>query len=156
MPLDPSLLSFLLPHGLTSLVDWAAISARRALLRRRAELGREFADVDAKLADLEVDVNVGADEAVHSTHRLPPDAKNADAFNRACRTGRVHRARKVGRVWVCARDAWDSRAPAPRPDVEPKTHRAKRLPRREAIKVERSAVGDDLLAELGAARRRSA
>lgn len=50
-----------------------------------------------------------------SSVRLPPDAKSTDAFNRACRTGRVVGATKRGRIWTCSRSAWDARKPAGRP-----------------------------------------
>lgn len=44
-----------------------------------------------------------------STNRLPIDARSKERFNAACRAGRVSNARKVGRVWVCTRAAWESR-----------------------------------------------
>lgn len=141
------------------------MSARRDLLRRRAELGREIArhvceiaDVDAKLADLEVDAVDEAGDPLYSTHRLPPDAKNADAFNRACRSGRVQGARKSesGRAWICTHAAWDSRAPAPRPAIAPNASRAKTLPHVSKAEAP-SAVSEATLIALGAVpNRRSA
>jgi hypothetical protein len=52
-----------------------------------------------------------------STLRLPPDAKNASAFNRACRRGDVVGAEKRGRVWTCSAEAWRARKAAPAPTI---------------------------------------
>ena len=54
---------------------------------------------------------------VVSTVNLPPDAKNAQAFNRACRRGDVAGAEKRGRVWTCTLAAWNARRAAPAPKV---------------------------------------
>lgn len=77
------------------------------LLLRRAELAEEAARIDRALAELETDHVSG-----YSTYRLPTDAKNQGAFNRACRDGRVVGATKLGRVWVCSVEAWEARSPA--------------------------------------------
>lgn len=79
-----------------------------------------------------------ADEC--STRALPRDAKNAAAFNRACRLGLVDGARKVGRIWICSRQAWDARE--------------RRVPSIAIAKAEvkPSNVSSALLERLGAAR----
>lgn len=53
-----------------------------------------------------------------SSVRLPADAKNVEAFNLACRSGRVDGARKRGRIWVCTLEAWNNRTPAERPRIK--------------------------------------
>lgn len=108
-------------------------ASRGALLLRRAELLEEQARIDRELAQLEM---TSADE--YSSLLLPPDARNADAFHRACRSGRVIGASKRGRVWICSRAAWESRSAAPAP----------RIASRPAL----APVDADVLAELGARR----
>lgn len=82
-----------------------------------------------------------------STHHIPPDCPNAAAFNRACRSGRVHGARKIGRVWLCTREAWDQRTAAPRPSFG-NAPRARRTT--ESTSTPACEVSADLLAQLGA------
>jgi len=89
----------------------AVVAPRAELLRERARLQRELAAVDEQLAGLEDDSPAG----MFSTYHLPPDAKSADAFNRACRTGRVEGATKRGRAWSCSAAAWEARRAAPAP-----------------------------------------
>jgi hypothetical protein len=87
-----------------------------------------------------------------STVRLPADAKNEDAFNRACRSGRVEGARKVGRIWVATLDAWNRRASAEQPKgIAPRTRR-KSPP--ETAAASATELRADVLAELGAVVRR--
>jgi hypothetical protein len=90
-----------------------------------------------------------------SSVRIPADAKNPDAFNRACRSGRVEGARKVGRIWICTLDAWNARRPAERPrGIAKRTKPTKapsRTPRREPVELRA-----DVLAELGLGTRRTA
>lgn len=76
-----------------------------------------------------------------TTVHLPPDCKSADAFNRACRAGRVAGARKSGRVWICTREAWAVRAKASRPPG---------LPSQVKACADVVGVSTGLLAELGA------
>lgn len=85
-----------------------------------------------------------------SSVRLPADAKDRDAFNRACRSGRVRGAVKRGRVWTCTLAAWNERAPAqtPRGLVSRKTKGGSVTPIRPA--------DDAVLAELGLGARRTA
>lgn len=79
-----------------------------------------------------------------SSVRLPADAAHADAFNRACRSGRVVGARKVGRIWLCSLENWNRRAAAPRPQGLPKR------PSNAAAKRVSTVTRDvDVLAELG-------
>jgi len=84
-----------------------------------------------------------------SSVRLPVDAKR-DAFNRACRSGRVRGARKQGRVWICTLEAWNARADAPAPAGLPKRKRSAR------VMPLRPKDDHDVCAELGLAARRSA
>ena len=85
-----------------------------------------------------------------TTNSLPPDAKDAAAFNRACRSGRVRGAFKIGRIWSCDADAWRDRARAPRPrGLAPKISK-----RAKALKVEPS-TRDALLEELGLTTKRT-
>lgn len=107
------------------------MTTRASLLLRRAELAEEQARIDRQLAELELEPS---EHDEYSTLRLPVDAKSADAFNRACRAGRVAGATKRGRVWKCTRAAWDGRAKAPSP-LAPSND-----------------VAPDVLAELGARR----
>jgi hypothetical protein len=115
------------------------ITARGALLLRRAELLEEQARIDRQLAEIESSPDRG-DE--YSTFNLPPDAKNVDAFNRACRSGRVAGATKRGRAWVCSPLAWDAREAAPSP----------RVAKRKSTRANDDGIDDDILAELGARR----
>ncbi len=86
-----------------------------------------------------------------SSVRLPVDAKDVDAFNRACRTGRVTGARKMGRVWVATLDAWNarSRAEAPRGIAPRKNMKG------GTVTPIRSNDDADVLAELGLGSRRA-
>lgn len=105
-----------------------------------------------------------------SSVRLPVDAKNADAFNRACRAGRdrfgnvvdpalvrVQNARKIGRIWICSREAWDARSPATPnlPSSAKAQARAKKLPRAETRAAAAPAVNEELLAQYGITRKRT-
>lgn len=78
-----------------------------------------------------------------SSVRLPADVKDADAFNRACRMGRVAGARKVGRIWVAPAEGWAGRQPAGAPKglATKKTTSRRSTPTRTA--------DDAVLAELG-------
>lgn len=40
----------------------------------------------------------------YSSHALPPDVKDRSAFARHCRE--IAEAERIGKVWVCSRDAW--------------------------------------------------
>ena len=87
--------------------------------------------------------------ALFTTSRLPPDAKNADHFNRQCRAGLVSGAYKLGRDWFCTVEAWRARARAPRPrGLPPKKPRA-------VVQSTPISSEDALLAELGATRKRT-
>jgi hypothetical protein len=101
----------------------------------------------------------GASERVYTTLQLPPDVKSADAFNRACRTSLVAGASKRGRVWTCTVEAWRARARAGAPrltDAQRAAARAKRLHEAKPAQARAAAsAGDDLLAELGAVRKRT-
>jgi hypothetical protein len=88
-----------------------------------------------------------------STERLPTDLsddeRGRDAFNRACRTGRVNGARKIGRNWVAPLDAWNSRSPAQRPrGLAGKQTKGGRV-------VPLRSNDDAVLAELGLGTRRA-
>jgi hypothetical protein len=73
--------------------------------------------------------------------------KNVDAFNRACRLGRVSDAQKNGRVWSCTITAWNERAPALRPRGLP-AH----VPSPRNASPVGGGVSPTILAELGARR----
>lgn len=87
--------------------------------------------------------------AIYTTHRLPADTKNAEAFNRACRSGRVDGAAKRGRVWSCTREAWDARRPALAPRIVGAKTRAKPLSRAKGT-CELPRVSEDVLRAMGA------
>lgn len=91
-----------------------------------------------------------------SSVKLPADAKSADAFNRACRSGRVDGARKVGRVWIATLDAWNRRAAAPAPSGVPARARVTRYRGVTGNAGALPSVSDAaLLAELGLETRRT-
>lgn len=85
-------------------------------------------------------------EEIFTTHRNP--AKNADAFNRACRAGRVRGAWKDGRTWCCSATAWRERERPPAPRVRPKG-----APARAPAKPTKPTPA--VLARLGGERRRA-
>lgn len=93
------------------------------------------------------DVLSGSDDEVSSV-RLPVDARSVDAFNRACRTGRVRGAVKRGRIWTCSRTAWNARSAAETPPGLPSR-------KRKPMTTE-GGLSDDLLSELGLSPRRRA
>lgn len=90
-----------------------------------------------------------------SSLALPLDCRSADAFNRACREGRVHGARKLGRVWICSRAAWEARTRTA-PNVPPASRakaRATRLAPPTTPAVRADELDADTLTEMGATRR---
>jgi hypothetical protein len=94
---------------------------------------------------------------IHTTKNKPADCPSDDAFNKACRTGRVKGARKLGRFWTCSAEAWAERAPAGRPaglEGRPRKARAKTLPR-VGLLNRFSTEPDPLLEELGVRRKRT-
>lgn len=108
-------------------------------------------------APVVADARVEAIDGEVSTYRLPPDAKSPDAFNRACRSGRVEGARKVGRAWLCSREAWSARTAAPVPTVARAKQVARpRLTSPKSSAPELPAVDAETLAEMGATTRRTA
>lgn len=91
----------------------------------------------------------GAGARIFTSVNLPPDVRDADTFNRACRSGRVRGAYKLGRVWYAADDAWRARERAPRPRGLP-------LPKPRAhVEATPPSAADALLVELGATRKKT-
>jgi hypothetical protein len=85
-------------------------SERSRLLRRRAELAREIADVDERLADLEDERSAPAALEPFSSLSLPVDCYSRDNFHRHAKAiAREHGATaawKSGKAWLVTRDAW--------------------------------------------------
>lgn len=110
---------------------------------------RAHAIVDELFDLLEKPVaDIAVDEV--SSVRLPPDAKNADVFNRACRSGRVKGARKVGKVWIATRGDWEARERC-KPPVPPKAT-ARALKKAKAANNNETTAATEVLDAIGIVR----
>lgn len=107
------------------------------LLRKIAHIAEQLREVASAIVGGDTPAVVEV-----SSLRLPIDARDREHFNRECRAGRVRGAYKRGRVWIAELEAWNARAPAPRPRglpdaAPPRTRKA--MPRPRMVTTEPAA-----------------